>query len=154
MAPHGARGRVGLPRWTRTSERRTSEGRDEAYGLRLEGVANRKRLIAWRRESGLCAKCGSAIRPDQAEFKHCERCRDAFSLQQRRYNARLTERQRLARNARTSRKSYWRCAHGKPLHRPRWLRPPPPLVTEAVTRPGPKRDRAEYMRLYRSKAKS
>ena len=146
--------------------RRTDEARDEAYGLRLGGIANRKRLIAWRRENGLCPKCGRAIRADEPEFKHCRRCRAAFSLQQRRYNANLTEPQRLARNAR-ARRSYHKITHGK-------LPPKPvtPLVTEVVTpvipmvtpaatptqeqmAAGPKRDRAAYMRAYRSrKAKS
>ena len=133
--------------------RRTDEARDEAYGLRLGGIANRKRLIAWRRENGLCPKCGRAIRADEPEFKHCRRCRAAFSLQQRRYNANLTEPQRLARNAR-ARRSYHKIAHGKPA-------PPKvvtPMVTPTVTRDktgGPKRARAAYMREYRArKAKS
>ena len=124
--------------------RRTMEGRDEAYGLRLGGIANRKRLIAWRRENGLCPKCGRAIRADEPEFKHCRRCRAAFSLQQRRYNANLTEPQRLARNAR-ARRSYHKLA-------------PPKVVTPMVTRNqtgGPIRARAAYMRAYRArKAKS
>ena len=133
--------------------RRTREGRDEAYGLRLGGIANRKRLVAWRRENGLCPKCGRAIRADEPEFKHCRRCREAFREYQRHVNANLTEPQRLARNER-ARRSYHKIAHGKPA-------PPKvvtPMVTPMVTRDktgGPKRDRAEYMRAYRSrKAKS
>ena len=53
--------------------RRTSAARDEAYGLRLGGIANRKRLIAWRRENrSLCPNrtAGGAIQADQTdEFK-------------------------------------------------------------------------------------
>ena len=41
--------------------RRTEEGRDEAYGLRLGGIGNRRRLVAWRRENQLCPKCGSGL---------------------------------------------------------------------------------------------
>ena len=133
--------------------RRTMEGRDEAYGLRLGGIANRKRLVAWRRENGLCPKCGRAIPVDEPEFKHCRRCREAFREYQRHVNANLTEPQRLARNER-ARRSYHKIAHGKPA-------PPKvvtPMVTPMVTRDktgGPKRDRAAYMCAYRArKAKS
>ena len=129
--------------------RRTLEGRDEAYALRLGGISNRKRLVAWRRENGLCPKCGRAIRADEPEFKHCRRCREAFREYQRHVNANLTEPQRLARNER-ARRSYHKLAHGKPA-------PPKavtPMVTPMVTRDktgGPKRDRAKYMRAYRAR---
>ena len=133
--------------------RRTMEGRDEAYALRLGGIGHRKRLVAWRRENGLCPKCGAAIPADEREFKHCRRCREAFREYQRHVNANLTEPQRLARNER-ARRSYHKLAHGKPA-------PPKvvtPMVTPMVTRDktgGPKRDRAAYMRAYRArKAKS
>ena len=132
--------------------RRTMEGRDEAYGLRLGGIGNRKRLVAWRRENGLCAKCGRAI-PANEPFKHCPKCRAAFrDWEKRRTRHGLTEAQRLARNER-ARRSYHKLVHGKPA--------PPKvvtLVTPMVTRDktgGPKRDRAAYMRAYRArKAKS
>ena len=164
--------------------RRTDEARDEAYALRLGGIANRKRLVAWRRENGLCPKCGRAIRADEPEFKHCRRCREAFREYQRHVNANLTEPQRLARNER-ARRSYYKLTHGKPppelVTRRRMVTPvvtPDPMVTEVVTpgqrtdlkpstsdvpslsvqKPtpgGPKRDRAAYMRAYRArKAKS
>ena len=150
--------------------RRTSAARAEAYGLRLGGIGNRKRLVAWRRENGLCPKCGRAI-PADKPYKHCEACRSSFARQQRRYNARLTEPQRLARNAR-ARKSYWRCAHGKPppakMVTPKVVTPmvtvvtPDPMVTKSdnltsstARKTAAKRDRAEYMRAYRAaKAKS
>ncbi len=129
--------------------RRTSEARDEAYGLRLGGIANRKRLVAWRRENGLCPKCGRAIRADEPEFKHCRRCRQAFREYQRHVNANLNERQRLARNER-ARRSYHKLVHGKAP--PPKVVAPGPMVTPVtpVTRAGPKRDRAEYMREYRA----
>ena len=129
---------------------RTLEGRAEAYARRLGGYANRRRLVAWRRENGLCPKCGRARRADDPEFKHCRICRKAFREHQRHLNANLTEPQRLARNER-ARRSYHKLAHGKA--------PPPkavtgevpvvtPMVTPTITG-GPKRDRAEYMRQYR-----
>ena len=126
--------------------RRTEEGRDEAYGRRLGGIGNRRRLVAWRRENGLCPKCGRAIPADEAEFKHCPRCRESFRLTQRYINANLNEHQRLARNER-GRRSYHKLVHGKA--------PPPKVVRRGamVTPParvGPKRDRAEYMREYRA----
>ena len=96
-----------------SAARRTMEGRDEAYALRLGGIGNRKRLVAWRRENGLCPKCGRSIRADEPEFKHCRRCREAFREYQRHVNANLTEPQRLARNER-ARRSYHKLAHGKP----------------------------------------
>ena len=43
--------------------RRTMEGRDKAYALRLGGIGNRKRLVAWRRENRLCPKCGARPPP-------------------------------------------------------------------------------------------
>lgn len=100
--------------------RRTEETRDKAYGLRLGGYANRRRLVAWRRENGLRAKCGRAIPADEAEFKHCPRCRQSFREQQRRVNANLNEPQRLARNER-ARRSYHKLTHGK-ARRPSGLR--------------------------------
>ena len=137
--------------------RRTMEGRDEAYALRLGGIGNRKRLVAWRRENGLCPKCGRAIRADEPEFKHCRRCREAFREYQRHVNANLTEPQRLARNER-ARKSYHKLAHGKPAPPKVITLVTPKVVTPMVARNqtgGPIRDRAAYMRAYRArKAKS
>ena len=159
--------------------RRTMEAQAEAYRLGLGGLSNRRRLVAWRRENGLCPKCGRAIRADEAEFKHCRRCRQTFREQQRHFNASLTEPQRLARNER-ARKSYHKLAHGKAappkvvtLITPKVVTrevvtpmvTPDPMVTPVVTPPststkkqtaaGPKRDRAEYMRAYRAdRAKS
>ena len=111
--------------------RRTDEARDEVYGRRLGGIANRKRLVAWRREHGVCAKCGRAIPADESEFKHCPRCRAAFrDWEKRRTRHGLTEAQRLARNER-ARRSYHKLVHGKA--------PPPkvvtldPMVTPVVT---------------------
>ena len=132
--------------------RRTMEGRDEAYvSLRRGGIGNRKRLVAWRRENGLCPKCGRAIRADEPEFKHCRRCREAFREYQRHVNANLSEPgKRLARNER-ARRSYHKLAHGKAA--------PPKVVTPMAYadsgRPddGPKRDRAAYMRAYHEPAK-
>ena len=142
--------------------RRTSAARDEAYGLGLGGAANRKRLVAWRREHGLCAKCGRAIPADEL-FKHCPKCRKAFRERERRKTLNLTPALRLAR-AERSRRSYYKLAHGAP--------PPPkvvavvapvvavvapvvaPKVVAAATRKqtaaGPKRDRAAYFREYRA----
>ena len=140
-----------------SAARRTMEGRDEAYALRLGGIGNRKRLVAWRRENGLCPKCGRAIRADEPEFKHCRRCREAFREYQRHVNANLTEPQRLARNER-ARRSYHKLVHGKAAP-PKVATPGPmvtPMVTEVVTPAatptpaGPKRDRAAYMRAYRA----
>ena len=133
--------------------RRTKEGRDEAYALRLGGIANRKRLVAWRRENGLCAKCGRAIPTDEAEFKHCPKCRKAFRDWERRRSRNLTEPQRLARNER-ARRSYHKLAHGKAAPPKVVAQPAPP--SEVVARNGPKRDRASYFRAYRlaRKAKS
>ena len=131
------------------------EGRDEAYALRLGGIGNRKRLVAWRRENGLCPKCGRAIRADEPEFKHCRRCREAFREYQRHVNANLTEPQRLARNER-ARRSYHKLVHGKAAP-PKVVTPmvTPKVVTPKPMADGPKRDRAEYMREYRaSKTKS
>ena len=137
--------------------RRTMEGRDEAYALRLGGIGNRKRLVAWRRENGLCPKCGRAIRADEPEFKHCRRCREAFREYQRHVNANLTEPQRLARNER-ARKSYHKLAHGKPAPPKVITLVTPKVVTPMVARNqtgGPIRDRAAYMCAYRArKAKS
>ena len=116
-------------------------------GCGLAGLANRRRLVAWRRENGLCPKCGRAIRADEPEFKHCRRCREAFREYQRHVNANLTEPQRLARNER-ARRSYHKLAHGKPA--------PPKVVTPMVTRNqagGPIRARAAYMRRYRAAAR-
>ena len=148
--------------------RRTSAARDEAYGLRLGGIANRKRLVAWRRENGLCPKCGRAIPADKVEFKHCPSCRKAFREYQRHVNASLNETQRIARNER-ARKSYHKLTHGQPppelVTRRRMVTPmvtvvtPDPMVTKSdnltsstarKTAAGPKRDRAEYMRDYRA----
>ena len=133
--------------------RRTMEGRDEAYALRLGGIGNRKRLVAWRRENRLCPKCGRAIRADEPEFKHCRHCREAFREYQRHVNANLTEPQRLRRNER-ARKSYHKLAHGKAAPPKVVAQPAPP--SEVVARNGPKRDRASYFRAYRlaRKAKS
>ena len=140
--------------------RRTSEGRDGAYALRLGGLANRKRLVAWRRENGLCAKCGRAIPADEAQFKHCPKCRKAFRDWERERSRNLTEPQRLARNER-ARRSYHKLAHGKPappkvvtLVTKTRTKMVTPMVTPMVTRDktgGPKRDRAEYMRAYRAR---
>ena len=57
---------------------RTLEGRRTAQGLGLIGIANKRRLVAWRRTAGLCPKCGSGL-PADAQFKHCGRCRQSFS---------------------------------------------------------------------------
>ena len=132
--------------------RRTMEGRDKAYALRLGGIGNRKRLVAWRRENRLCPKCGRATPADEP-FKHCRRCREAFREYQRHVNANLTEPQRLARNER-ARKSYHKLAHGKAAPPKVVAQPAPP--SEVVARNGPKRDRASYFRAYRlaRKAKS
>ena len=140
--------------------RRTQEGRDDAYALRLGGIANRKRLVAWRRENGLCAKCGCAIPADEAEFKHCPKCRKAFREWERRRSRNLTEPQRLARNER-ARRSYHKFRHGKPappkvvtLVTKTRTKMVAPMVTPMVTRDkadGPKRDRAMYMRKYRAR---
>ena len=147
--------------------RRTEEARDKAYGLRLGGYANRRQLVAWRCENGLCAKCGRAIPADEAEFKHCPRCRQSFCEQQRRVNANLTEPQRLARNER-ARRSYHKLTHGKaPPPKATWRAlarlstptlppvtptgtPVTPTTVMRVAPAGPKRDRAEYMRAYRA----
>ena len=135
----------------------------DAHELRLGGFSNRRRLRAWRRENGLCPKCGTATPADKPKFKHCQKCRDAMSEQQRRFNANLTEPLRLARNER-ARRSYHKITHGKPppelVMRRRMVTevvtPVIPVVTEVVTpaapptqeqiAAGPKRDRAEYMR--------
>ena len=135
--------------------RRTDEARDKAYGLRLGGIANRRRLVAWRRENGLCPKCGRAPRADEPEFKHCRRCREGFRVSQRHVNANLTEPQRLARNER-ARRSYHRLVHGKPAS-PKVVTPMVAVVTptstsaQKQTAADPKRDRAAYMREYRAK---
>ena len=137
--------------------RRTREGRDEAYGLRLGGRANRKRLIAWRRENGLCPKCGRAIPVDEVEYKHCPKCRAAFRHHQRHVNANLTEPQRRARNER-ERQRYHKIMHGRPapprVAAPKRTRVAAPVVTPLVTPvaapTGPRRDRAAYMRAYRA----
>ena len=131
--------------------RRTDEGRDEAYGLRLGGIGNRKRLVAWRREHGLCAKCGRAIPADEL-FKHCPKCRAAFRDWERRRNLNLTEAQRLERNER-ARRSYHKLAHGKAAP-PKVVAVVAPKVVAVVaqkqTAAGPKRDRAGYFREYRA----
>ena len=143
--------------------RRTMEGRDEAYALRLGGIGNRKRLVAWRRENGLCPKCGRAIPADEPEFKHCRRCREAFREYQRHVNANLTEPQRLARNER-ARRSYHKLVHGKTpppkvvaVVAPKVVAAevvavvaPPSTSTKKETAAGPKRDRALYFREYRA----
>ena len=141
--------------------RRTIEGRDEACGLRLDALTNRKRLVAWRRERGLCAKCGRAIPADET-FQHCPSCRRSFRDRERRRTLKLSDEQRLARNER-GRKSYHKIVHGAPP--PPKVVTPDPMVTPVVTptststqKPpavGPKRDRALYMRGYRAnRAKS
>ena len=140
---------------------RTLEGRRTANRLGLVGIANKRRLVAWRRENQLCPKCGRGLPADEP-FKHCPRCRRSFREHQRRVNANLTEPQRLARNAR-ARKSYYKITHGKPPP-PKVVAPvvtpvvtPDPVVTRSakvVTRDqktgAPLRDRAAYMREYRS----
>ena len=100
--------------------RRTLEGRRAANRLGLVGIANKRRLVAWRRENQLCPKCGSGLPADEP-FKHCPRCRQSFREHQRHVNATLNERQRLARNER-ARRSYHKLVHGKP---------PPELVKRA-----------------------
>ena len=154
--------------------RRTLEGRRAANRLGLVGIANKRLLVAWRRENQLCPKCGRGL-PANEPFKHCERCRRAFRQYQRHVNANLTERQRLLRNER-ARRSYHKLAHGKaPPAKVVTREVVTPLVTEVVTpapmvtvvtpkvrksnlwtatkeqtAAGPKRDRAEYMREYRA----
>ena len=49
----------------------------ERHAPGLSGPANRKRLIAWRRENGFCPKCGRPIPADE-QFIHCPRCRQVF----------------------------------------------------------------------------
>ena len=78
----------------------------------LGGHANRKKLVAWRRENGRCSKCGRAIPADE-QFVHCRRCRKSFRDWQRHRGQNLTEPQRLARNER-ARRSYHKLTHGKP----------------------------------------
>ena len=150
--------------------RRTREGRGEAHELGLGGPANRRRLVAWRRENQLCPKCGRGLPADEPEFKNCPLCRESFRNQQSRHNRNMTAAQRLARNER-ARKSYHKIVHGTP---------PPKVVAPAVaevvapvvavvapvvavvapkvvavvaqkqTAVGPKRDRAAYFRAYRA----
>ena len=139
---------------------RTLEGRRAASRLGLVGIANKGRLVAWRRENQLCPKCGSGLPADEP-FKHCPRCRQSFREHQRYVNATLTEPQRLARNQR-ARRRYHKITHGKPppelAKRRRMATPtipvvtPEPMVTPVVTREaeGPIRDRASYMRQYRA----
>ena len=139
--------------------RRTREGRDEAYGLRLGGIGNRKRLVAWRRENGLCPKCGRAIPADEPEFKHCRRCREAFREYQRHVNANLTEPQRLGgTSARAARATTNSSARQAAAAQGGYAGSGYAVTAEVVTRDktgGPKRDRAAYMRAYRArKAKS
>ena len=143
--------------------RRTAAGQSESQRLGLGGLANRRLLVAWRLERGLCAKCGRAIPADEPEFRNCSRCRSAFRDRARRKALNLTEAERLARNAR-SRRSYFKIVHGTP--------PPPkvvarvvavvaevvapmvaevaPVVAQEQTAAGPKRDRAAYFRAYRA----
>ena len=135
--------------------RRTSEGRAGADELHLTGLRNRSRLRAWRRENGICPKCGTAIPADEPEYKHCPKCRAVFRDRENRRNANLTEPQRLARNER-SRQRFHRIVHGQAAP-PKVVTPkvtpvvtPPPVVTHK-TGSGAKRDRAKYMRAYRAK---
>ena len=145
--------------------RRTAAGQSESQRLGLGGLANRRLLVAWRLERGLCAKCGRAIPADQKTFRNCPRCRKSFRDRERRKALNLTEAERLARNAR-SRRSYFKIVHGTP--------PPPkvvapvvapmvvapvvapmvaevaPVVAQEQTAAGPKRDRAAYFRAYRA----
>ena len=118
---------------------RTLEGRRAANRLGLVGIANHRRLVAWRRENQLCPKCGSGLPADEP-FKHCPRCRQSFREYQRHFNANLNEPQRRARNER-ARRSYHKIMHGKP---------PPSKVVAPETPAGPKRDRAAYFRTYRA----
>ena len=112
--------------------RRTLEGRRAANRLGLVGIANKRLLVAWRRENQLCPKCGRGL-PANEPFKHCERCRRAFRQYQRHVNANLTERQRLLRNER-ARRSYHKLAHGKaPPAKVVTREVVTPLVTEVVT---------------------
>ena len=122
----------------------------ERHAPGLSGPANRKRLIAWRREHGFCPKCGRPIPADE-QFIHCPRCRQAFREWEKRRPH--TEAQRLARNARARR--YYN----------RIIKPGLPKVVTPMVTPGPmvtrnqpgtgkaKRDRAEYMRAYRANRK-
>ena len=128
--------------------RRTSEGQSESQRLGLGGLVNRRLLVAWRRENGLCAKCGRAIPADEPEFRNCSRCRSAFRDRARRKALNLTEAERLARNAR-ARKSYFKIVHGTPPP-PKVVAPVVAVVAQKQTAAGPKRDRAAYFRAYRA----
>ena len=143
---------------------RTLEGRRAASRLGLVGIANKRRLVAWRRENQLCPKCGRALPADEP-FKHCPRCRRSFREHQRHVNANMTEPQRLARNER-ARRSYHKLANGKPappkriaevvapmvaeVVAPMVAEVVAPMVAEVVAPTGPKRDRAAYFRAYRA----
>ena len=83
-------------------ERRGNTPWMQLHAMGLTGIRNRRKLVAWREEHRLCKKCGTPV-ADTSHFKHCGKCCAAMRETQRRKSRRLTEDQRIARNAKQRR---------------------------------------------------